>query len=874
MAFLRECKIYCKDFLENNTKTELLLFCLIFVFNLLMIIPVYSTYISDEYGVIATAAFISGKYDWSGAVSSTAPIYFGYGLALFYAPLFWIFNNIISVYKVALAINAVFIGLIPVFVHKISVIMTVKHDNLRTRVMIFLLSLAIGVTPCYTILSKLTLNETMVMFLPWLMILLLLKMIRTNNTLHLIAIAIALGFIGVFGYATHGRMIATLGILAITVIFYSIKQKKYLQVLAPFALSTTLFYLIDSAIKGVLYLNLYSGEAGDLVNTLESSTDGLLLALMSWSNIKDLFKGFMGQTFYLTFSTWGLIILGAILFFRLCLRQLKHKNIPPKDLLVGFFSLGSLLSMIAVSVLSFRTLYIIDETSRYEYYMYGRYNEPFAILVIFFVLIYVIRHERLVIKGFYYFTLVGFFLYGGALTILRNFAKIPKGSSFLYMQVVSIIPYVTKEFIIVPRLRDFMLLLLFGTLIIFAVFVLLKKNRTLITLIILIAVSLYSSIYVINTQVYPNSRNREEWISFLDVTKEITENSDINEIFIINTGRESVFDAQYAYPNTPVSYLNLFLGLEEIEKIPENSLIIGSNCEYLESFEGIYQVEVGKKYQLLIYGEELYEAICDSPYMIIKKNTEQVVAAKALTVNGNYLSEGQSLFLFSQSEATLKSKTIAPGKYSLDIYGDSLNNVEIDLVYGEGTQMLNPGSVDIESGSHLTITFDTKVFISDLSISIRTEDEIAVPVKISYLVLRQNSGFLNKNKASNYFFHYRDLFKGGFLSDKYFLYSGDYIVGSRGVVLKENASAILSGIAVKQGSFYLNVEGELTDDIDIEIIDDVTNTQIPYEYTKMTNEKATVCFKVQDSRTHSITAIVRCKKGEITFRGFAVHFIR
>ena len=57
----------------------------------------------DEIGTASVAAFYSGR-DWS-ALMGPISYYYGYVQAIFYAPLFMLFNNPYALYKACLVMN-------------------------------------------------------------------------------------------------------------------------------------------------------------------------------------------------------------------------------------------------------------------------------------------------------------------------------------------------------------------------------------------------------------------------------------------------------------------------------------------------------------------------------------------------------------------------------------------------------------------------------------------------------------------------------------------------------------------------------------------------------------------------------------------------
>ena len=71
----------------------------------------------DEVGTVANTALLMG-WDWSETAWAMGGSYFKYGFALLYWPLTLLIEDSYTLYKAMLALNMVFMALIPVFTQR------------------------------------------------------------------------------------------------------------------------------------------------------------------------------------------------------------------------------------------------------------------------------------------------------------------------------------------------------------------------------------------------------------------------------------------------------------------------------------------------------------------------------------------------------------------------------------------------------------------------------------------------------------------------------------------------------------------------------------------------------------------------------------
>ena len=121
----------------------------------------------DEITVAGTAAFFAGK-DWSALLASphfSEGITGGYIQALFYVPLFYLFNTPYAIYKAMLVVNSLLISFIPMIAYHLA-----SKLNIPKVWQKIVISLCCGFYITYVAHSKFIWNEAICSLLPWALI--------------------------------------------------------------------------------------------------------------------------------------------------------------------------------------------------------------------------------------------------------------------------------------------------------------------------------------------------------------------------------------------------------------------------------------------------------------------------------------------------------------------------------------------------------------------------------------------------------------------------------------------------------------------------------------------------------------------------------
>ncbi len=107
-----------REIFSSDKYNRIIVFAALLLGFLVLGLPLTVTYITDETGTMANAAFLAGM-DWSVFIDKTGGYYYKYGQALFWYPIFALVKDSFLIYKLIMAENAVFLSLEGVCVYQI-----------------------------------------------------------------------------------------------------------------------------------------------------------------------------------------------------------------------------------------------------------------------------------------------------------------------------------------------------------------------------------------------------------------------------------------------------------------------------------------------------------------------------------------------------------------------------------------------------------------------------------------------------------------------------------------------------------------------------------------------------------------------------------
>lgn len=321
--------------------------------------------INDEFGYWGTAAYLAG-YKWSSLLKDIP--YYSYGYSALLVPLFFLIGNPILMYKVAILINVILLSA--------SFLLTIEcgkriFKNGNEIVLIFI-SYLVTIYSGNIIQTQIAWTETLIYFLFWLLLFMILKVELKPNMFSIVLISIITPYM----YAVHQRNVGIIVSVAIVLYIMKVQDKIQWKHLICFLVICAICFGVHSIFKYILKDNLW-GDSLIVASNDYAGRVGKLNTIFSKEGIIALIEGTVGKIYYIMAATffvggWGILaIVKKVICF--CEESVTNRKISWNKIQIPYlFILCSFVSTFVISVL---TSYTLDYTGRLDNIIYGRYFE-------------------------------------------------------------------------------------------------------------------------------------------------------------------------------------------------------------------------------------------------------------------------------------------------------------------------------------------------------------------------------------------------------------------------------------------------------------------------------------------------------------------
>lgn len=324
----------------------------------------------DEFAYWSYAARVNG-YDWS-AVTSLAP-YYSYGYSLILIPIFALFKNAVTAYRVAVSINFIFL-----YIGFTALVRTMRSMVSDKKIPIILFSVLAILLPCNLFYTQMTLTEVFLVCLYITAGALLFHYLESDRLSTLFLLMLTLMYL----YTVHMRTVGVL-LSAIMVLFLHILSRKERRWHILVVLGTVLVLLVFAdMLKQYAYLSVYGGINSELVADNDYSGQlAKIQYIFTGQGFYDFVIHILGKVLYLGLATWGVFYWGIYVLIRhvgKMLQSIKRRTTVTSQQMFALFVLFSVILQIVISTIYLLTLGEISD------YTYGRYNElvlPFVMVL-------------------------------------------------------------------------------------------------------------------------------------------------------------------------------------------------------------------------------------------------------------------------------------------------------------------------------------------------------------------------------------------------------------------------------------------------------------------------------------------------------------
>ena len=332
----------------------------IFLFIALLIIVIYritekpGLWFADEFGYSGIGAYLGGM-DWSDQIKHIG--YYGVGYAVLLMPAYRFCN---SARQVILYAN--FLNVMLILVSFELAIRFLKH--ILSNSIYLLIYLYAFTAVLYTnnlVQLHMDWSESLNLCLYWIILNLIMDLIINNKLRTYILLSIFL----CFSVMVHMRNIGIVVAAVVVLLLHILKTRKIkIRHIILFTIvvlaGVVIFFLSKKEIQNIVWNNSEEAKVNDISKRLE-----YLIYAFNLNGLIGMFKSLICKYYYITASTYGLIVFGIIYTIRIIF---KRKNMDIS--LIYLFCILSFLFPFIISVIT--TPY----PGRVDIVLYGRYYEP------------------------------------------------------------------------------------------------------------------------------------------------------------------------------------------------------------------------------------------------------------------------------------------------------------------------------------------------------------------------------------------------------------------------------------------------------------------------------------------------------------------
>lgn len=524
----------------------------------------------DEFGYWANAAEWLG-FDWSEVVSLQSYYSFGYSILLW--PFLACTRNPMLMYKSAVVLN-----IIIVYLHAVMLYQVTKELQEKEKQTHWLFCLMAACYPSLLFYMQFTLTESLLNFL---FIVSIWALVKYRKTLK-IGYGILFIVILTYSYFVHMRTVGILiaGILSVIVSVLcgaATKQqrKRLLVVLAIIVVCGLVLIFCGNGIKEGLQTNLYQNSDPQYLKVNDYGGQvGKIKALFTIGGMRDFLVSCVGKLFYLGVATFGTFYFGI---WYLVKQVRKHP--------ACFYIVMAVIFTFGITAVY--TIYGV----RTDSYLYGRYNEVFVPIVVYFGL-YEMTKNRLLGR----LALLIIVLHGGMAVLLVHAMAEANPRNYQGYFTVGF-SYVLKErmpnvsdYVIYPYIAGSIVMLLL--MLVAGIFI--RKKKLLVWyLALFVGLYGYTAVSAGGKYLYDHSIDTADDMALAETVKEHLDQEE-TVLFLLSNS-----DAHY------VDILQFCLREHTLQVLSENSVEFGeNNIENKADFVFTYKNSVQKEILKELYTNE------------------------------------------------------------------------------------------------------------------------------------------------------------------------------------------------------------------------------------------------------------------------------
>lgn len=323
------------------------LYGITFLMMVILSSPLSISYILDETGTVANAAYLAG-YNWNDWVNSTGGYFYKYGQAIFYFPLLKLFSNPYLIYKLMLIVNGAFFAVVPVISYKILR----KHLKEEDKVKCTLVSLCLAVIPATILYSLFARADVLLIAFSWIACYVLLENMDADTKRKQILLSSLLAFLAVYLYMCHSRGVVFVIAISMVVLAVRFVMKEKGICLWAYFVNLLLWMFVDDRLTKFFKNSIWGSKTTR--NGVDAVSADKFKGIFTAEGFEALFKNTTGWLFNSFLGTFGLVTLGVFFAAVILVYFIsKKKDISKKEAVISLYALLVYFGTIAMSVLFF-----------------------------------------------------------------------------------------------------------------------------------------------------------------------------------------------------------------------------------------------------------------------------------------------------------------------------------------------------------------------------------------------------------------------------------------------------------------------------------------------------------------------------------------
>lgn len=327
---------------------------------------------ADEFGYWAHAAHLVGK-TWAGVMDGMT--WYGFGYSFLLAPVLLLSSKMVVIYKMAVLFNvAMCVGVYGV-AYLIAGRLFVNWDVLQRGTAAF----AATSFSSYIFYSYVTMSETCVTLLLWLVFYELILAEESPKWWKGLLIGITLGFL----YMVHNRTIGVIVVVFLCMLLLFVRHcfdlKTNASCLIALIFMIILKHIFESVFLDMIENNYMLNTLGITIKvggaTMAGSQVEKVVGLFHFQGMKELILNIIGQLWECMSATYLLFGMG----FVYAARRFWYSYRAKQNMCLYFFPLLAVLTSIGITGIFFYLSPLVESAgkTRIDTLFYGRYNECF-----------------------------------------------------------------------------------------------------------------------------------------------------------------------------------------------------------------------------------------------------------------------------------------------------------------------------------------------------------------------------------------------------------------------------------------------------------------------------------------------------------------